>query len=445
MSEKLYKLFPAEKDYYNGEKIMSKEFTLDGRNVYGTVFIDKSQSFDSEAIEKAYFEVLRRNDAFRMRLVKTRKGIRQYFQDVSLFPKPCHEKYDGDVDSFKKYCRTIKRPAISVYDPQVTMATIYTCNDGGAIIIWQHHICSDGYSADNITYNQINEFYDCYRNGEEPTKPDKEYSITYIIDRCEKNKKRNYKDLKWCFKQYMKEWYKFSIPVKPQKEDVKNIIIAEEFVGENYHKFNDLCKTLRCADTTVIMAAAAIIVYKETKKERFNFYTITHGRKNYIEKKISGAIAPQFPVFYSINMDTTIKDLIIDSYKNMLGFSTHYHFTEMTTYATLEYPLRLLRVGYTKWFEWFFFNNMRDYSCDNNKTLEIMFLDQEIMSSQINFDILEPTNGTEGIRFELSYSPLMIDNDKMEILRKEFLMTLEYMVNNLQGSIKECIEYVKGE
>lgn len=432
-----FPLSMSQADLFAYEMLCKKTVLGTHNLIIGAGYFDHTDSFDPDALEKAYFELLRRNDAFRMRIGKKIFSPKQTFIDVSEFPKPKRMELQGGYEAFLKLCREPTYPDITVHDDFLTKAIIYCCDDRtGGIIIWQHHICSDGYSMGFLGYKQLCEFYDCYKCGETPTEPKKIFSFGQYLDweRAEW-KKKWFRYLKWNWTEWNHHFYRFYVPKFPSGE---KHVVRMEIKDDRYEVYRKLCAEKRCSDTSAFMSAMAILVHKMLPGKRFSFVTESHGRINFAQKNTCGALLCEAQVFFEIeDFDTLESVLTYTSEKLMEGYA-NCRVNTIISEMLCFFPLRCLKIGVRET-EWMSFNNLRTYRTENSFPLELLFIPQPDIYHGLSADILDLV-GKEGIAFEFSYSKIWKGKTEVEKLKNQFLKVFDALCTDPELTVGECLK-----
>ena len=431
-----FPLSMSQADLFAYEMLCKKTVLGTHNLIIGAGYFDHTDSFDPDALEKAYFELLRRNDAFRMRIGKKIFSPKQTFIDVSEFPKPKRMELQGGYEAFLKLCREPTYPDITVHDDFLTKAIIYCCDDRtGGIIIWQHHICSDGYSQGLLGYRQLCEFYDCYKRGETPTEPKKIFSFGQYLDweRAEW-KKKWFRYLKWNWTEWNHHFYRYCAPKFPAGEEC---IVHIEIRGDRYSAYQRLCEEKRCSDTSTFMTAMAVLAHKMLPGKRFSFMSQSHGRLNFAQKNTCGALLSVAPVFFEIKDSDTLEDVLLHTSEKLTEAYTNCRVNTIISEMLCFFPLRCLQIG-ARETEWMFFNNLRAYSTDSHFSLESIEVPQPHIFHGLGTEILEP-NTKEGVAVEFSYSDTWMNKDEIEKMRGWFLKIFDMICANPDKTVGECI------
>jgi len=441
-TSKAYRLHPSQKDFYYFEITSSKE-VLEGRiNVMGTAYFDSTDQFDPNAMEKAYYEVLRRNDAFRARIVKKNGRLMQYFWEADTFPVPERIRL-RDKAAFYSLLKKPDIPIMSVKDERLTRAELYICEDGsGGLILWQNHICTDGYSVSCVVYPQICSAYDSFRKGEVPPEDKRSHSFVELLEKVDSktDKIKLKKDLKWWWRQYNSHLFSYSVPVRNVKDErVMNENTADLSV-ETFCPFESVVKDIHCSDNSAFMAALAILVSFETDVRRFSFNMQYHGRDSFVKKKISGPLLLTLDIMFEPENSMTVSELMKATHKNVTESIVHARFSDRVM-EMFCIPMRFLRIGYRS-VDWMMINNLCGYRTKDNMPLELIGIQQNEMDELFSFQLMDSELQPGSVSITMGANPHLADFSNLEAYQKKYVDIISYIANNPNGTVGECKSFL---
>lgn len=440
---KTYDLLMFQKNFYEIETIVDHSITDSCRNIIGRGYYDPSGNFDANAMEKAYFELLRRNDAFRIRLVKEEENVRQYVQDLSEFPRPERKNLSDGRESFKALCQSPERPRITLFDPQLTKAVIYTCNDQtGGIIIWQHHICSDGYSMGKIACQQLSDFYSVFREGKIPEEPKKIFSFVDHLEKdLERKKGRFEEDYEWYLKEYNRRLLFYNMPHHYVPEVEENRVIQTEICGERYEALQRIIDRTGRSDSAVFLTAIALMVSGLGKTFRFHMNVETHGRATFAQKNTAGPLLDEPVLFFDIVPWHTLDRMIDDVYCHFMESVVHSQFTALFSEEHFLPKLRRCGLGDVD-FEWMEFNNLRGYSSNGSSCLEQFMIAQKQTDNGYDLELEDLPEGN-GVVLSFHYDRQLITEERAKEIQTIFLRLFDFMDRCPKATVWQCLKLIR--
>jgi len=277
----------------------------------------------ADMLEGALNEVIRSNDSLRLRIIKTRKGKRQYVADhVHYVPERIN--VDGE-EGLQKFLSGLDRYPIGWYDERLILAKTLILNAHQcAIMVRIHHAVFDGYSI-ALFAEQFEAAYNAIKKGETPQPPARIGSVVeYFKDNAQYLASPQHKaDRKFWFNTYNHQRkYSFPAGYRSESGDCAECFCMLE--GELYTRLAAKAKECSCSLPSLLMTMAALTTYVLTGKENFCIYSLSHGRRKFTLRKAMGCMMNTVPIFYDIKMpDEPVAALIENSYINYMDTFSH--------------------------------------------------------------------------------------------------------------------------
>lgn len=324
-----YPLGDAQKVIRTGE-----QFAIERKKVkessYIQFYISTGKTADIEtefkAFEKALNSVVKNNDALRIRMKRTLKGLRQYVSDYKEF-KLDRVVLKNEVE-FKKFLSNISSIKIGWTDECLFRAMFiqYSENEG-AFLFKVYHTIFDGYSI-RLFVEQLKKAYVAYKNNE-AIDDEKQPSVIDVYKSIEEYKKsKKYQKDKAFWKNKYHNQRNFSFPAGYRSEFGDCDGVSYRLDGQDYKRFLELANNLRCSTQSLAMSTIAIGVLAITGKENFCLQSISHGRQKASQLKTIGTIQNNTPIFYDIDAKKSAKEIITESYANYLEALSHARFPQ---------------------------------------------------------------------------------------------------------------------
>lgn len=439
MSEQrvLYKLNPSQRDIAMSEIWLPKQTVESSMSIIGSGYFAE-ENFDPDAMQRAYWALVRLNESLRLRIVRKGGRLMQYVQQETE-PQPLPiRRLTGGKKAFLDYCKNPERPKISIFDPQLCCAELIDCADGtGGIVLWQHHICSDGYSMDTILYEQLCQYYDAYRAGQTPPEPKRIFRYTDVLEADKKRKKKKVmQDFFWWLKQHLRYACRLCIPVKTPRVDVAHDSIEAKLEGELYEKVQDLCAQTHCSFSNVITTAVSIMTAQLSGKDCFMLTTLSHGRMNFAQKKTTGAMQTNVPLFFDFRQERTVGELLKKTYMDMLSALSHTKFSYMTHCYVFDFLFNLLHMAFVKEHYWMEISQLERYIGSGQHSLQLHGIDLACVYDILYIEIRETPGQYADLKW--MYAKKTLSPETARKLKGQFFGVLEQMCDP-ERSVRACL------
>lgn len=298
---------------------------------------------DIDAMEKAYNLLIKENDALRSILV-FRLGIKQYIKEYE------YQKLEViDIDINDNLINTISKyrhmPS-SMFNNMFTNAYIFKQGNNATILMNFHHMFFDGYSI-NLVFEKYRKYYEAIVNNDDIDFSEKYSFANFLKEREGYTKTQVYKDDIKYWKDKINEIENLCIPYpvfKPSSPiNSKEIVIKDDL----YNKVSEYCKNVHVPTYYFIGCITILTVCKMKNKTDTCFFTLTHGRSKYIQKKLIGCVLQLTLSFFHVDDKDNICDYVSSSYLDYLENLKHASLSSFKrVLITLKKCIKMKRFNY---------------------------------------------------------------------------------------------------
>ncbi len=320
MDKKIYKLSGSQAMMMTSQIFTLTPNDVKENNILSSYFLIPSNC-NYEALEKAFWLVIKRNDALRLKIFRKGLHLYQYIKEYTSYSLPRVKL--GSRQEFDAYLDTIDKYKIEMTADNLVWATLADMGSCGALVIRMHHACTDGFSM-NLIFKQLEEFYDAFASGNTPQEPKKLYSVTDFFEqeKAYKISQQHKTDLafwKHCYNN--QRHYSFPAGKRAAHGDAEKETVS--FSGEAYEKLCELCKNEGFSLQFLFMSLVALTVNSLTGADNFCIYSLTHGRTTFPLKQTVGCMMNTVPMFYDINGGLTVREFLKNQYMAFLEYLSH--------------------------------------------------------------------------------------------------------------------------
>lgn len=274
-----------------------------------------------DALEKAFNDLIKYNDALRLRLFRKFRSELQYIKDFEYMSLP-RIQLDGEA-AFNTYLADIRRFKVTFSSESMVWAQLLILGPGDAVLLMRmHHAIIDGYSL-RLIFDQLEKYYEANLRGENP-EPEQVFSVVKFFELQQAYAKSEQRrvDRKYWFHLYTHQRH-YSYPAGYRSEF--GACSADKLVidHDEYTRLLQLASQLGCTLQALMMTLAAFATYAVTGKENFNIFSLTHGRLTRYLKNTIGCMMNTVPVFYDLQPDVPIKTQIRENYLLFLENLSH--------------------------------------------------------------------------------------------------------------------------
>ena len=293
----LYNLTNPQKSIWNMEKFF--EGTTINNICASITILDK---LDKEALKKAIYNTVIKNDSFRIRITTKDNIPMQYISEFKPFEIEIFDlKKDVELKKIKDELVNYK---FNIIDSDLFCFKIAKFEDGHGILVFTvHHIIADSWSLGLFAQNLMQE-YNKLKNGEELLDYGNSY-LEYI------NSENSYKQSKKY--QLDKEYWEKIFETIPEqasfpsnKEVNKNINYnskRQSFRVPFNAKIKNFCEKNKVSNFNFFMAIYSIYLSKISGLDEFVIGTPILNRTNFKEKQTMGMFVNTIPVKISLKSD----------------------------------------------------------------------------------------------------------------------------------------------
>ena len=435
MEKQIYKLSEPQ-----SLMVMSQIFSLrpedvKENNILSAYFL-VPQDCDYEALEKAFWLLIERNDSYRLKIF--RKGLKLYQYVDDFKPHALDRVKLASRAEFEEYLKTIDRYKIPLTADRLFWASLIDMGSCGALVIRMHHACTDGFSM-NLMFHQLESFYDSFIMGKTPEAPKKTYSVTDFFRQREEYKKSDtHKEDMAFWKHCYNSQPHYSFPAGKRASNGEAGEETAVFSGEAYEKLCALCKEEGFSLQFLFMSLVALTVSSLTGADNFCIYSLTHGRTTFPLKQTSGCMMNTVPVFYDIDGNLTVREFLKAQYTRFLEYLLHGKLSEGDR-TPLSYK-ECFRNNFNFLHGWMMFSSMEYGNTAEASKYEIKRLPYKTIPYQFYCAFLEVKGVSAQIK--LTYQKKRFKRE--QIIRAK--QALEGIVQNLISSPDAQIRQItKGE
>lgn len=327
---KYYPLTHPQKSIWYTEKMFPNTSIS---NVAGTARI--KGTVDIDLFEKAINLLIKKNDAFRIRITNINGEEMQYinayqyrkidFLDFSEYEYPDKQMYNWNEEQTSI--------PFNLYDSDLCyFAIIKISNEEFAFYAKTHHIISDAWTM-SLLVNEVLAFYSALKRGEEINQDNFPSYIEYINSEIEyKNSERFIKDQQYWIDKFdpLPEATVLKTPTSSEKRTEskrRTIITPIKFTN----KLREYCKENNTSPYPLFLSALAMYINRVTEKEDIVIGTPILNRSNRREKNITGMFINTLPLRLFIDPNTSFK-----------SFSKYVSAESMSLLRHQKYPYDLL-------------------------------------------------------------------------------------------------------
>lgn len=422
----------------------SELFSIEPRKVREnniiSFYMRVSAGCDGPALERAYNELIKNNDALRLRLYRTRNGIRQYIREHAYTALESVE-VDGEP-GFRAFLSGIKRVPVTFFSENLVWARLVRLAPGDcALVMRVHHAAIDGYSI-RLVFERLEKYYDCFRNGETPAE-EKNRSILQYFDLQDRYARsgQHKDDRKFWFRQYNRQRrYSFPAGYRSERGDCASETMAVG--GETYRQLKALADRMHCTLQFLLMALAAVTTYAATGRENFCIFSLTHGRINHALKDTIGCMMNTVPVFFDLSPDSAIQAMLPGCYMAYLDTLAHGRLP-MGEQVPMSYP-EAVKHFFNFNHGWLLFSCMEYGGLFARSRYEMKMINPTNQAHQFYLTMLEVTG--DRVDFELSYQTHKFKAETVRKLLRAYAAVIHIAVTCPQFRIGDIREFIiKGE
>ena len=365
IDRKLYELTPSQNVI-----LLQTKYTLWPKVVNIVFSASKKEDMDFDLLEKAFNLVVQRNDCLRIRFVKQKKQLMQYFLEENEVTFENIERLSFDTkEEQEKFIDKVRSKAIKyMKGDQIIPYFIKTYDGQSMVLLKVNHIVLDIYGIDFIL-NDLFKVYDALvSNSELPEKPGK-YEDVVIEDLKRVQNEYSYNECKEFFLDYFathEEPYYTGIAaerdpiwmnqVKKNKRAQKMFFINNDTVGyersvepEVVEPVLELCKEVNMSPTTIFFYACSLTsALMNNNTTSMLPLELCNCRGTALEKNCAGCKVQSVGSFTEVDYEKSFLDNLNAFYETQTKLYRRYYFPdsdfEMLLHKT--YPSSMLETYY---------------------------------------------------------------------------------------------------
>ena len=323
--EDFYNLTNPQKSIWNMEKFFDGTTVA---NIFASVTIlDK---LDTEILKQAVYNVVRKNDSFRIRIIIKDNVPMQYISEFKPFEiETFNLKKDVELEKIKKEMGSQR---FNVIDSNLFCFKIAKFADGHGILLFNiHHTIADSWSLGIFSQRVMSE-YNKLKNNEEVSEESDNSYIDYIISENEYKQSKKYES----DKEYWSKIFE-TIPEQVTLPDGKNTNLPDAsresfmFRSDISEKIKSFCDKNKISVFNFFMSIYSLYLAKISGLDEFVIGTPILNRTNFKEKQTMGMFVNTIPVKVTLNRDDSFSDFAKAQSSSMLSNLKHqkYSYTQI--------------------------------------------------------------------------------------------------------------------
>ena len=317
MLEKLYKLTNPQKSIWNVEKFF--EGTPINNICASVTIFDR---LNENALKEAVYNIVKKNDSFRTRILIKDNTPVQYFS--AFKPFQIETIYIKNLAQFEELKNNLINYKFNVIDSNLFCFKIAKFPDGhGVLIFVVHHIIADSWSLGIFGQNIIQEY--CHFS-KSALIPENNFSyIDYINNENEYKQSQKYQNDKKYWEDLFKDIpEKVTFPAtKKLNKDTSYFSKREVFKVDHLKDIKNFCETHRISLFNFFMSIYSIYLSRISRQDEIVIGTPILNRTNFKEKKTMGMFINTIPVRINLSQNLQFTDMLHSLNLNIMNNLKH--------------------------------------------------------------------------------------------------------------------------
>ena len=267
---------------------------------------------DVEVLKQAIYQIIRHNDAFRIRIGFENNEPVQWFEDPSnIVPECDYAEVDGYAEA-EAWLDRFNRIPIGMFEPRLYHIVILKINENEHWVVCKfNHIILDGLSSDTMLH-LIMEYYIEIAKGNVPAHHAQSGYLDYIHADQEYEKSDRYqKDKAYWLEKFrtlpevmgVKSYSSYAVSTEAKR---KSVVLSGTF----YEKLKVFSEQNNVSLFTLFLAVLYVYLYKATGNEDISVGTILANRTSKKEKETLGMFASTVAGRITVDPDQTLISLL---------------------------------------------------------------------------------------------------------------------------------------
>ena len=401
-------------------------------SIVGTIEI--KYGFDTKKCNEAINEVIKNNDALRLKFVEEFGNVFQILEDYEPYDAEFVDFSDSnDLDIASKK-REIALIPLDIFNNETYKFYIlkYT-KDSGAILMKIHHLVCDAWSCSNIG-TDIASFLE---NGE----CEKRVSYKEFLNSEDEyvNSEKYLKDKEF-WNEYL-DGIEETVSLKETKENIKNEAkrYSIKLSKEENDAINSFCKENRVSVFSLFLGALSTYIYRIKDKNDFVIGTPILNRSNFKEKQILGMFISTIPLRIKIEENQKFIDVVKNISSNTMNVFRHQKYPYSKILEDVRKNTNLKDNLYNVILS---YQNARAKLIDNDK-YSTSWIFNEVLNDQLQIHVTDMDN-TGNLLINYDYLKDAFENDEVEYIHTRLMAIIKNAIKDIDIDV-ENIDIISDE
>ncbi len=393
-------------------------------SIVGTIEI--KNGFDTKKCNEAINEIIKNNDALRLKFVEEFGNVFQILEDYEPYDAEFVDFSDSnDLDIVSKK-RELALIPLDIFNNETYKFYIlkYTKNSG-AILMKIHHLVCDAWSCSNIG-TDIASFLE---NGE----CEKRVSYKEFLNSEDEyvNSEKYLKD-KDFWNEYL-DGIEETVSLKETKENIKNEAkrYSIKLSKEENDAINSFCKENRVSVFSLFLGALSTYIYRIKGKNDFVIGTPILNRSNFKEKQILGMFISTIPLRIKIEENQKFIDVVKNISSNTMNVFRHQKYPYSKILEDVRKNTNLKDNLYNVILS---YQNARAKLIDNDK-YSTSWIFNEVLNDQLQIHVTDMDN-TGNLVINYDYLKDAFENDEVEYIHTRLMAIIKNAIKDIDIDVE---------
>ena len=282
-----------------------------------------SGEYDLAAMKKAFCHLVETQEALRLRLRFSLRGLRQYAAPYEPFDIPVvalgkESELDGAIHAQPKMSNPL-------FGGPMYRAMIFTYDGGASLYMGFCHLCFDGYSV-ALTTHCLKEFYRAYADGKTPQDGRCGSYLSCCGEDAAYRRSERFREDRAYWKETLgaAPYLSRFLPRQSLRKIYSPTKTRQHFLdGALYDSMAAFCRGNGVSTVYFLSAAAALTARCLTGKKKIAFTGLSHGRSTALQKRMVGMTVSSFFSLYDLSDGQRLSDYFSAGYLSYLDNIRH--------------------------------------------------------------------------------------------------------------------------